>query len=63
MHQGKCLGAGKVLVVSMYPLRFKGTYIELEQSLWLLCSISVSTPRPHWSLSGVGFIEISLNLS
>ena len=36
--------------------------MELEQSLWLFCSISVSPPGPHWGLSGIRFIEISLNL-
>ena len=29
--------------------------LELEKSLWLFCSTSVSSPGLHWGVSGVKF--------
>ena len=27
--------------------------VPLELSVWLLCSLSMSSPGPHWGVSGV----------
>ena len=36
---------------------------ELEKSLWLFCSTSVSSPGLHWSMSDLGFRDQLLSSS
>jgi len=42
-------------VVSLYPCAPRVQALELEKSLWLFCSISVSSPGFSWDMSGVLF--------
>ena len=36
---------------------------ELEKSLWLFCSMSVSSPGLLWGISGLGFRDQLLSIS
>ena len=56
-----CARVGEIPVVSLYPLLYKAQALDLEKSLWLFCSISISSPGLHWACLGWG-LEISLNI-
>ena len=47
--KGTCARVGEAPVVSVCTYRV----LELEKSLWLFCSTSVSSPGLHWGMSGV----------